>query len=334
MPGTRESKRWPLALGFLGVLVAILLGRPLVDQFKEKSAPLPPEIQFPPTPEARRPPPPEELAKPHLDQAQKESEQVIVEHVKALDAFFADSKKNTRAFAEEALGFGSKWRLVIDYIPFTGGDRHKEFIRAKFEEYIFKQSQLEGAVKQVVKSYLAHIRSIESKMLVDLRTDVADFPSAYVLARIDEKKVESAYDEAISRAIEATGSGLRADLAIELVSLIAGEVLTQVAVRIGVSAGILGTGAASSPATLGIGLVVSLIIDQLVSWIWDWWADPRGNLARELDNKLDEINRLIVNGSNDVKGLRSRLEEFARERAGLRRQAILALLRPQTGGIQ
>ena len=252
--------------------------------------------------------------------------------MKALDGFFADSKKNTRAFADEALSWSSKWRLVADHLPFTRKDRHERFIRQKFEEYVFKQSQLEDAVKQVVKSYLTHVRSIEGKMLVDLRADVADFPSAYLLAQIDENKVQAAFDEAISRAIAATGSSLRADIATELVSIIAGEVLTQVAVRLGVSAGILGTGAASSYVTLGIGLIVSLIVDQIVSWVWDWAADPRGNLAHDLDRKLDQINRLIVDGSNDVKGLRARLQEFARERAGFRRQAVLALLQPQIGG--
>jgi hypothetical protein len=103
-----------------------------------------------------------------------------------------------------------------------------------------------------------------------------------------------------------------------------------VAVRLGVSAGILGTGAASGWATLGIGVVVGLIVDQIVSWVWDWWADPRGNLAAELDKKLDEINRLIVDGSADVQGLRDRLKQFARERAAARRIAVLSLL--QTGG--
>jgi hypothetical protein len=103
-------------------------------------------------------------------------------------------------------------------------------------------------------------------------------------------------------------------------------VLTQVAVRLGVSAGILGAGASTSWATFGAGLVVGLIVDQLVSWIWDWWADPRGSLATELNAKLDSLHALIVDGDAQTPGLRTALGEFARHRAELRRAAVLDLL--------
>ena len=166
-------------------------------------------------------------------------------------------------------------------------------------------------------------------MLVRIRADVADYPSAYLIVQIDASKLRASYDEAISRAIEKTGSSLRIDIATELVSVITGQVLTQVAVRLGVSAGILGTGAASSWATLGIGFVVGLIVDQIISWVWDWYADPKGSLSAELDTKLDEIYRLIVDGSADVQGLRVRLRKYAEERATLRSQAVLMLLRSQ-----
>jgi hypothetical protein len=310
--------------GFLGAAVAVLLGRPLLDVVREKPAPTPPQIKVPP--------PPEELAKPHLDRAEKETKRVIDEHVKDLDAFFTQSKKNTRPFAEEALSWSSKWRLMADYMPFTSKDRHQKFIREKFEEYIFSPAQLEDAVKGSVSSYLVHLRSIEGRMLVDLRADVADFPSSYLLAQVDAARVQAAYDDSLSLAIEATGSSLRADIATELVSIITTEVLTQVAVRLGVSAGILGTGAASGWATFGMGVVVGLIVDQIVSWVWDWWADPKGNLAADLDKKLDEINRLIIDGSGNVQGVRGRLQQFARNRDVVRRQAVLALLQPPTGG--
>jgi hypothetical protein len=322
----RKPTRWLLLLGFLGVVVAVILGRPLLESARERptSPPTPPQVKLPP--------PPERVAKPHLRVAELEAERAIEEHVKALDTFFADAKKGTRTFAEEALSWSSKWRLAAGYMPFTDGDRHQKFIRSKFEEHVFKADQLEEAVKQVVRSYLAHIRSIESRMLVDLRADVSDFPNTYPLAQLDNKQLQENYDLVLSRAIAATGGDLRADIATQLVSIIAGEVLTQVAVRLGVSAGILGTGAASAWVTFGIGVVVGLIVDQIVSWVWDWWADPRGNLAVELDKKLDEMNRLIVDGSADVKGLRARLKEFAQERSAMRKTAVLSLLQSTAGG--
>lgn len=327
VPASRNPTLCLLGLGFIGVVIAVLFGRPLLESFQEKPKSTPPKIKLPP-PQTKVPPKPEEVAKPHLSKAEQEAERVIEEHVKALDTFFADSKKNTRTFAGEALSWSSKWRLVVDYVPFTSKDRHQKFIREKFEEHVFKPAQLEDAVKQVVRSYVAHMRSIESKMLVDLRADVSDFPTTYPLAHLDDKRLQENYDQALSKAVSTTGAGV----AVELVSVIAGEVLTAVAVRLGVSAGILGTGAASGWATLGIGVVVGLIVDQIVAWVWDWWADPRGSLAADLDSKLDEMNRLIVDGSTDVQGLRDRLKQFSRERAATRRTVVLSLLQSAGGG--
>jgi hypothetical protein len=300
------------------------VGRPVIESLRQAPRPATtPAIELPPTPE--------QVAKPHLRRAEQESERAIDEYVETLDKFFADSKKNTRGFAEEALSWGSKWRLMVDHVPFTSGGRHERFIRLKFEEYVFSPPQLEQAVKQVISGYLARVKSLESKMLVDLRTDVSDFPSTYVLSKFDDERLQAAFDDAISRAIQATGVNLQGEVATQLVSIIAGEVFTQVALRLGVSAGIIGTGAASGWVTMGIGAVVGLIVDQIVSWVWDWYADPKGNLSRELDKKIDHIHDLLTNGSTDVQGLRARLKECARDRAVLRSDATLRLLQQVDG---
>jgi hypothetical protein len=307
-----------LAISFLGVVIGVIAREPLVALFRKVPKPQPVQVKLPPSPE--------EAAKPHLDWAEQESQRSIKEHVEAIDSFFTDAKKNTGAFADEALSWASKWRLIVDHVPFTSGGKHEAFIRSKFEECVFKPSQLEESVKQVVASYLKHVESIEGEMLVRIRADVADFPSTYLVAQMDENKIHDLYEQALSRAMASTGSSLSSDVGQQLVSIITGEVLTQVLIRLGVSSAILGTGAASSVATLGIGLIVGLIIDQLVAWVWDWYADPRGNLTTELNKKLDEINRLIVDGSADGKGLRQRLTEYATERGPVRTQPVLSIL--------
>jgi hypothetical protein len=50
-------------------------------------------------------------------------------------------------------------------------------------------------------------------------------------------------------------------------------------------------------------------------------AWPQGSLAASLDNKLDEMNRLIAHG------LRTQLSQFARERVAVRKAAVLDALR-------
>ena len=300
----------------IGVVIAIVIREPIAGILSSQ---------------IKRPPQPEKLAEPHLLRAERECDLIIGEHLKSLDQFFAEKKRGTRPFADDVLGWASKWRLIADNVPFSSGGRHEKYIRERFEFHIFKPSDLEAAVKQVVSSYLRHVRSIESKMLVDLRADGAEFPSAFALSAIDEHQLEASFDAALARATQATGSDLRDDLAAGIVTFIAGEVLAHVAVRLGVSAGILAAGGATGWATLGVGFVVGLIVDQTVVWVWDWWADPKGNLATDLDKKLDDIHRLIIEGDEEVVGLRARLQQTGRERIAVRRAAVLSLLQPPTG---
>jgi hypothetical protein len=313
-----------LAIGSLGVIVGITVSETAWQSSREPPT-LSTEATAPPPP-ARPVPSPEEIARPHLEWAQQQSADVLDEHLNQVAVFFFEAQKNTPQFAKRVLSFGSKWRLAVDYVPLTHGGRHQAFIRRQFNELIFKPSELAEDIEQVISSYLAHVHSIEAEMLVKLRADVADFSDTYALAQFDAASLQAEYDDALAQAVASAGGSLRSDVSSQLVSLIAGEVLTQVAVKLGVSAGILGTGAASSWATFGIGLVVGVIVDQIVSWVWDWYADPVGNLAHQLNRKLDELNRLIVEGSDDAAGLRSRLKTYAEERARLRETAVLALL--------
>lgn len=323
MSNYSKSTKWLYVAGFVGVVGVVILKQPLLENNEAKSIVAPTELKLSPPPALEKlPPTPAELAKPHLDRAQRESERIIGEHIGELDIFFANSKRNTIPFAKTALSWGTKWRLIVDYTPFFEGDRHKMFIRDNFEKYIFNSMQLEVAVKQVVNGYLAHIRSLEGKMIVDLRADMADFPATYTLAELSEENLLKAYNDLLKSTVLVTGNTLHTDISTDLVSIIVGEALTVVAARLGVSAGVLGAGAGSGWATLGIGVVVGLIVDQFVSWIWDWWADPLGNLTHDVNAKLDGINRLLG------QELSARLKEFAKERENSRGQAVLGLFQP------
>ena len=263
-----------------------------------------------------------------LSWAEAESQAAL--QLAPLAEFFAGAKSRTPQFADAVLGFGSKWRFVADRVPFTRGGRHDAFLQAAFREHLFAPDDLTRTIDQLARSYADSLAAIENQMLVKLQADLSDLPPAALPEFADQATLATAYHDAVERTLAHVGADLRADVSQELVSLVAGEVLTQAAVRLGVSAGILSVGAGTSWATLGAGLVVGLIVDQLVSWIWDWWADPSGNLAAELNAKLDRLHALIVDGDEASPGLKRALAEFARRRAELRRAAIMELL--QTGG--
>ena len=272
------------------------------------------------------------IAAPHLQLATDRSQQIIDDQLAPIDAFFLSTKEGTAKFAELSLGWGSKWRLVADSVPYTQGKRHSEYLRSKFEENIFTPEQFETVIRQSVDGYLDELQSIESRMLVDLRADLEDFPAESVLRSLDAKQWQDTFDDAIAKATAATSDQIGSDVGTQLVSIITGEVLTQVAVRLGVSSGILTSGAVSGWATFGVGIVVGLVIDQLVTIAWDHWTDPKGKLTKQLNMKLQEINILVRNGDSQVQGLRSRFRQIADHRAALRKDAIMEILNTYSSG--
>ena len=275
-----------------------------------------------PTPEK---PVPLELVTPHLSNADSRINEAVLNHFLPVRALLNRGRSNTDKFAKLALGWSSKWRIATDAIPFTKGGSNEKYLKEQFELHVLNGEELQRAIEQCVNEFIAEVHSIESKMLVDLLADVQGFSREHQLANLDAKEIQSMFDQAISNAMQVASSDLRSNISSQLVSIVVGEVLTQVAIRLGVSAGILGTGAASSWATLGIGLVVGIVIDQIVMTIWNSWSDPEGKLVESLNQQLDLMQRIICDGDQDTKGLAQHFAEIANSRSLLRRKAVLEI---------
>lgn len=338
-PGYTPRRRTrPTAMTFMlltiGVTLGVLLRAPLVSLFTPKPAPPSPvQVKLPPLPAiaADTVRIALERAKPHLDWADEQTAKAVSEHLQVFDLFFRDVKTRTPRFSRDILSYSSKWRLVADKLPYTRTDRHAEFLRKTFSEDLFSPDQLTDVLQQVRNNYVDSINAAENLMLVKIRADVADLPAADLPQFSDGAKLRVAFDRALEEATQHVSADLRADVSREAVSAIMSEVLVLVGVRLGVSAGILGVGAGSSWATLGVGLVVAVIVDQVVSWVWDWWRDPVGDATTKINLKLDELQKLIIDGDGTSPGLRGRLEKLARDRAVIRRNAVLELIKSGGG---
>lgn len=263
----------------------------------------------------------ETVITPHLTRVQRDIELAIESEGSPIDRLYADAKRNSPRFAEEALGWGSQRRWIQDSIPFGDRNRHSEFLRGKFEEHYFGEHALDDAVRQVVKSFLGRVQSLESRMLVDLRIDAADLAGGTPMAKLDDGTLRVRFEAGIGQLHQVTLGRLPQEIVRDIEVLLATEVLTGVALRLGVRAGLLGAGAASGVATLGIGTLISLILDQIVQWVWDGFADPRGQLVHEIDAKLEEMRWLMI------EQIRDRLRRYARDRAVLRQQTVRQLFR-------
>ena len=115
-----KNRRLVTILGFVGVVIGVIVGRPLINSLLRPASP--PSATSPsnvtPTEVA---PDPQALAKPHLDSAKSKTENVIEGHLIPVRTFFDDSKNNTRQFAKVALGWGSKWTQVAVRLGISAG---------------------------------------------------------------------------------------------------------------------------------------------------------------------------------------------------------------------
>jgi hypothetical protein len=241
-----------------------------------------------------------ELLEKHLQKSETEIQGLAKQGYPAIEIIFGKAYNNVPAFADSILGFQSKWKLVLDKLPWNDKNRHGRFLKDQFEEHIFSSEELESAVRQAVKERLNQVRDIESQMLIGIRADIEGLPELAQIESLDASELELRFQQAIAQASQVVSQDLSSNIESQLISLVAGEVMAQVAIRMGVSAGILSTGAASGWATLGIGLVAGILVDQLVTRIWDWWSEPEVELQYQVSKQLSLVHDLICKGEPDT----------------------------------
>ncbi len=241
---------------------------------------------------------------------------------------FQNAHQGAHAFADDALGFESKWKLVTDYV--ASRDEHSKFLKAQFSERLFSPEQLEKAVELSVRTYMKHLEDVDSQLLVLLQADLSDLPPEQFSPGIDQDALRQLLDEALRESRKAAEADFRGTVGREIVSLVAGEVLSAVAVELGTSSGILSAGAVSGTVTFGAGLVVGVIADYAVCWAYDKLYDPIGELTKRVNDQLDQVEQMIVVGTSKQPGLQKRLEDYALRRSKARDDAIrAAILSPE-----
>lgn len=284
-----------------------------------------------------------ELLEKHLQNSESEIQGLAEQGYPAIEIIFGKAFDNVPAFADSILGFQSKWKLVLDKLPWNDKDRHDRFLKDQFEEHLFSSEELESAVRQAVKERLNQVRDIESQMLIGIRADIEGLPELAQIESLDASELELRFQQAIAQASQVVSQDLSSNIESQLISLVAGEVMAQVAIRMGVSAGILSTGAASGWATLGIGLVAGILVDQLVTRIWNWWSEPEVELQYQVSKQLSLVHDLICKGEPGTpsspgtpdtpdrptaSGLDGRFALWINERNQIRRDAIFRVFLP------
>jgi hypothetical protein len=268
--------------------------------------------------------PTRDRVKPHIDKADADSQAGVDSSLQPLQAFFDQAKGSAAAFADDVLGWTSKYRLIRG--------QHEEFLADAFCEHFFGPDELKQAMTNAVARYVATLEAIDNRMLVDISVDVADLPAGMSLAAMPVPDLQERYRSVCSRVGGVTGADAAVDVGRAAADMIVGSVVTMMAARFGTSAVALGAGAASGWWTFGIGLVVGVVVDQIIAAVWNWTYDPHGKLVDLMETKIDEVRNLVLDGCDGKPGLREELRRYADKRAIVRREAVLELLADATGG--
>jgi hypothetical protein len=262
-------------------------------------------------------------ALPHVNRANNAAREGIEERLRAITAFFDEAKGHATAFADEVLGWYSKYKLIRG--------QHEEFLAETFRKHFFGPEELKRAMTNAVAGYVADLEVIDNRMLVDIRLDVGDLPAGVSLAVMPVPDLQERYRSVCRRIADITGADTAVDVGRAAVDMIVSSVVTMMATRLGTAAVVLGAGAASTWWTLGIGLVVGVIVDQIIAAAWNWTYDPHGKLVAMMGTKIDEVRNIVLNGDDGKPGLREQLRRYADKRAIVRREAVLELLAGTNG---
>ena len=199
----------------------------------------------------------------------------------------------TKNAADALTGWTAKWKTLF---------KSKEELAKYTEEVLAKEVLSEAACQNMIISSIAHV----SKSWLDIEDELSIQTGCFELSSKAKAK------EIGTPVIRPSDDELRAQvirsLQAEGISLVGGELAAQVAVQLATSAGILGTGAALSWETLGIGLVVGVLLDLTVGWI----MDPAGKVQDQLDTqirKTAEAQKILFRDTL-MKALEARREEW------------------------
>jgi hypothetical protein len=257
-------------------------------------------------------------AKPHIEKADADSLASIDPSLQSLKAFFDEAKGKADAFADDVLGWYSKYKLIRG--------QHEKFLAETFRKHFFGPDELKQAMTNAVQAYVADLEAIDNRMLVDVRMDIADLPAGASLQAMPVPDLQDRYRLLCSRIAGITGADAAVDIGRVAADMIVTSVVAMMAARMGTSAVVLGGGAASGWWTFGIGLVVGVIVDQIIGAVWNWSYDPHGKLVVMMNKKIDEVRSLVLDGHDGKPGLREELRRYADKRAIVRREAVLQLL--------
>jgi hypothetical protein len=109
-----------------------------------------------------------------LQEADSASWALIDHQAGRVQEFFSRGRQAAQPFAEEVLGFRSKWEFAKAKLPFTDADGHERFLKECFERHLFTADDLQQCLQSAVAGYATALSGIENRFLTSARADLSD----------------------------------------------------------------------------------------------------------------------------------------------------------------
>jgi hypothetical protein len=279
-----------------------------------------------------------EKLKKDLAEAKEKADSALQTRLRTLQEVFSRARRGADTFAVEALSWRGKWALVKGKLHIGKEDAQAKFLGDAFTKHVLNGDDLKVALETAVHGYISDLDLVQNELLVRLRADLADseLGRSGKLPYLESDKSFLAEFQKLTKAVL---PALKIDLNMELLRQSSGfaamDLATPIVVRIvgvvaaelGLEAGILGTGAVSGFATLGIGLVVGVIADQVIAWALKAAGyDPAKEIAEKVRSTLDQLERLMIDGTKEKPGLRQELEKVGKARSRIQEAVVNKLL--------
>lgn len=278
-----------------------------------------------------------ERIQPSLKSSDEKTRELTNQLIHRIESFFNTRKAGSRAFAEAALSWPSKWELII-----KSRKEYHDFIGKRFSEYIFSENELHLLFKEATDEYSQGLKAVENELLVNVRADLQDLPASALPSFANVQGLNQQFNQIVTAVAKDVARDLKIDVGKELGSLAIGEIiaavvtntLTAVATRMGISSAIYATGGGSSLVTMGAGIVIAIAVDSLLNWIISWFHNPIGDITDKVSVSLDEVANIVTSGDPDAWLIRTRVAEMARDKSNheLAARSAEVLVRIEHGG--
>lgn len=321
------TRGWWILVGVITAIVIVCLVVILWPQSPPPSPPSPPPLDL----QAEE----EDEAAERLRFYEAEVEPILLAHERANRAAaeraiqriretFDGYRRGVDPFVEDITSWGTRLGVLVR----TPGDwwyedeRINTFVSEKFEEHLFSEQQLQRDLTQVLVALREDLRANRNRLLTQVRAAVnaSDLTPITLpdFTDYDRQVREDLVELAEARGQTSLYHGIAVTVGAEAVAIPAGW-LAGVSVSALLSSSAAATGATATTTAGGgtagslagpVGTGVGVIVGAMVGLGIDWWLTERfqERVTGELTSYLDELERGLLEGTDDDPGLKKTLE--------------------------